>query len=109
MKNLQIITPFNINASINDNAIIEADINRLKEIDHEIKVLSAEYKRIKDLLIDTHFKHSDQFVGHEGLVLATYKAQTRYSFQAADFKKDHQDVYELYCKQQTVNVFLLKK
>ena len=87
----------------------ESKILKLRQIDHDMKVLKASSDRIKKELINTHFANHDEFIDSDGLVMATYKSQTRNTFQSSDFKKDHLDVYEMYSKKSTIKVFSLKR
>lgn len=88
---------------------VESQINQLKALDHEIKVLEAKAKALKDDLIAGHFAEHEEFVGSEGLVLATYKAQKTTRFDTTLFKADHADIYKMYSKESVVNVFRLVK
>jgi hypothetical protein len=87
----------------------ETQILKCKEIKHKMDVLQAEYDRIKKTLTEGYFKDNDEFIGSEGLVLATYKGQSRTNFKTTEFKKDHAKLYADYCEQQQLKVFLIKK
>jgi len=96
-------------ANIEPIKSIESEIARAKAIKHEMDVLAAEYERIKKYLIETHFAHNEEFVGSEGLVLATYKSQLRVSLDSAKLKKEQADIFDQYSKIQEVKTFLIKK
>lgn len=87
----------------------ELKINKMKELDHQMKVLKAQFDALKEQVINTHFVNNEEFIGSEGLVLATYKKQTRNTFMQSELKKDQPDLYKLYSAEQTINVFLIKK
>jgi len=87
----------------------ETQINRCKDLRHQIDVLQAEFDRVKKSLVEGHFSQDDTFTGSEGLILATYKSQNRAQFLQSEFKKDHPKLYEDYCVTQPLKVFLIKK
>ena len=87
----------------------EAKLLKMKELDHQMKVLKASFDKLKEEVLNSYFVNNEEFVGSEGLVLATYKSQIRNTFMSSEFKKDHADTYKLYSADQTINVFLLKK
>jgi hypothetical protein len=87
----------------------EAQILKCKEIKHKIDVLQAEFDRVKKGLTEGYFKDNDEFIGSEGLIMATYKSQDRSQFMSSEFKKDHQALYEEYSALQKIKVFLIKK
>jgi hypothetical protein len=96
-----------------DNTIklfnIEANIIKAKELKHKIEVLEAEFARLKDQLINEHFQFHDEFVGSEGLVMATYKEQNRSQFLMSEFKKDHEKLHADYSVKIPLKIFLIKK
>lgn len=102
-----------LNLAISNNVVelhsTEAQIVRMKELKHSMDVMQAEFDRIKKNLLEGHFKDNQEFVGAEGLVMATYKAQKRASFLTSEFKKDHAQLYSDYCVDQEIKVFLIKK
>jgi len=100
---LRLITPDNTNRDK-----IEAQIAECKQIKHDIDVLNAKYDKLKSSLIESYFNDNQEFVGSEGLILATYKTQKRSSFNSVEFKKDHINLYQQYVKEQEIKVFLLK-
>lgn len=79
------------------------------DLDHQIKVLEAKYKRLKEHLIETHFANNQEFIGSEGLVLATYKPETRNTFMTTEFKKDYAELHKLYSAEQVIKKFSLKR
>ncbi len=79
---------------------IEDSIKRYQELDNEIKTLEAKKSFLKESLIKSY---------DDGLCLATYKAQIKNTFSAADFKNDHPNMYNTYTKPQEIHVFLVKK
>lgn len=87
----------------------EKDILKLKELDHEGKIIKAHYDKIKKRLIEGYFQTNEEFIGTEGLILATYKTQKRISFHQELFKADYPSLFNIYAKEQLMNVFLLKK
>ena len=102
-----------LNVAIENNVVelhsTEAQIIRMKELKHKMDVMEAEYNRIKKTLLEGHFKDNQEFVGSEGLVLATYKSQKRAQFVSSEFKKDHAELYNDYCVDTEIKVFLIKK
>jgi len=84
-------------------------ILKCKDIKHKIDVLQAEYDKVKKLLTEGYFSTQDEFIGSEGLVLATYKDQSRNQFMGSEFKKDHPVMYSTYSVEIPVKVFLIKK
>lgn len=87
----------------------EAQILKCKQLKHQIDVLQAEYDRTKKTLIDGHFSTHEEFVGSEGLILATYKGQVRSQFMGSEFKKDHPILHNEYSVNVPMKVFLIKK
>jgi hypothetical protein len=87
----------------------ESQILKCKEIKHKIDVLQAEYDKVKKSLTEGYFSYNDEFVGSEGLVLATYKSQDRSQFMGSELKKDKPELYAEYSAMTTIKVFLLKK
>lgn len=83
-------------------------INECKRIKHEIDVLQAQYDKLKKSLTEGYFSNNSEFVGSEGLVLATFKTQNRSSFDSSKFKIDYPKLYSDYQKQQEIKVFLVK-
>jgi hypothetical protein len=88
---------------------IETNIIKCKDLKHQIQILEAEYEKTKQKLITEHFHFFDEFIGREGLTMATYKEQMRTQFMQTEFKKDHIKLYEEYSVKIPMKVFLIKK
>jgi len=53
----------------------EAKLLKMKELDHQMKVLKASFDKLKEEVLNSYFVNNEEFVGSEGLVLATYKSE----------------------------------
>lgn len=93
---------------INNNTI-ENKLLTMQQLDHQMKVLKAQYDKLKEELVESYFSKNEEFVGSDGLVMATYKKQVRMNFMGSEFKKDYPDMYKLYSAEQALSVFSLKK
>ena len=91
--------------SIKDDTYIQLETYR--DLDRQIKALTKERDKLKELLIKGHFKHNDEFI-KDGRLLATYYTQERITL---DQKKLSSELPELVKDYQVINAvrtFLLK-
>lgn len=87
---------------------IENKINSYKQICNQLKVLEAQKNQLKESLVNAYFETHEEYKDKDGLVLATYKSQVRTLFNQSKFKQDNPKIYDDYCDEQKVNVFLVK-
>lgn len=87
---------------------VELKLRNLKSLDLQLKEIEAEYKMIKEDLINSYFINASEYKTDKGLVLATYKSSVENRFNSEAFRKDFPDIYDGYKKQSTVFRFLLK-
>lgn len=87
-------------AEAGDDLAIEIEV--LQRVKAEIKELEAEEERIKSLIICE--LQTAETLTHNGVKLATCKTQSRTSFDAKAFEKDHPDLYAQYKKTSSTRV-----
>jgi len=96
-----------------ENLVIEEEndsrwLDNYRTLSQKISEMEKERDLIKSYFISKLGK-CDGLVDKDGVVLATYKHQTREYFDVNNFKKTHENLYQKFTTQKESRVFLLKK
>lgn len=94
--------------SFDKRALVQSNLERMKLLKDEIKVLQAEFDMLQEQVIESYFNDHEEFKTERGLVLATYKQVTSNVFDSSSFSKDHPDVYSMYKRDRVSYRFQLK-
>lgn len=87
---------------------IESKLNRMRELEESIKVLTSEYAMLKNQVITEHFINHDEYRTERGFLLASYKSYESLRFNQKDFKKVHPSLFEEFQEKMIAFKFLLK-
>ena len=78
------------------------DLEQIQSIKAQVKELEAQEDEIKARVVYA-LKEAETLI-YQGVKVATCKTQTRTSFDAKAFEKDHPDLYAQYKKQSSTRV-----
>ncbi len=94
----------------NDSTIISIDakVERMKQLQIEIKILTTEFDLLKKEMIAGYFSNHTQYVTSSKLIVVTYKPQDREVFNQTRFKLDHEQMFFAYRETQQVYTFAVK-
>lgn len=96
------------NIIVLNHSTVESKLIRMKDLDTQIKILEAELKMLKTEVINDYFVTNSSYQTSKGLILATYISFSQKQFQQSQFKKDNQNLYDLYTEEKTIFKFSLK-
>jgi hypothetical protein len=91
-----------------DTGIVEKKLKRMQLLSKHMKELEAEYKLLKDEVIEEYFVDNEEYKNAKGLLLASYKMSTRTQFRTTEFKEQYGELYDEFCELKEVKTFLLK-
>lgn len=87
---------------------VEDKLNMMKDLNSQIKELTAHYQMLKDEVIIEHFSSNVEYRTSKGLLLATYKEIKSDRFQGKEFESAYPDLYRQFKKEVVSYTFLLK-
>jgi putative phage-type endonuclease len=88
-------------------AVFDA-VLKLRELDEQIAKLEADHDAVQ-LAVKTCMADASTLTDTAGMVLATWKAQSRSQFLFQEFKQAHPDLYAKFSEKQMTRVFRLAK
>lgn len=105
MLNLKLVPA---NQASKTGMTVEDKLTLMKDLNAQIKEMTAHYQMLKDEVIIEHFSNNVEYRTSKGLLLATYKEIKSDRFQGKEFEAAHPDLYSQFKKETTSFTFLLK-
>jgi|ERR1700761_614261 len=87
---------------------IEDQINEYKSIKNQIEILEIQLKQVREGLFNDYFNENKEYKNKYGQVIAKRIDCESSYFNQSEFRKDHEDVYNMYVKKTTQVRFNVK-